>query len=130
MVNSNNYLHGLDLYVHHAPLHLSRYSADNLGLLQLNMMIDFTTTFPTMHLVSHQWNYSLRQEPIIMTFSKFMYGGVQSMSLIQSYRMDKKFLSVDYVQANCWDLGMYILLLWPMSATFPLIHINTESFGL
>ncbi len=63
----------------------------HFGLLLWNMLFGFTTTFPTTSLVWHYLNYSLRPRPIIVTYSTLMYGVVQCMSVIQSYRMGKKF---------------------------------------
>ncbi len=112
----------------HVSMHWSKYGADNIALWDFaaKHAVWFITAFPTISLVLHQWNCSPRLRPIIATVSVIMFGDVQSMSLIQSYKMDRRFLSgiVNQIWANFWDSVMYILLLWPMSATFLLVMFH------
>ncbi len=109
----------------HDFLHKSEYGTGNLALWG----------FVVKHAIwlhNHISNYlsgltplecSPRTRPFTVTYSAFMFGVAQSMSLIQSYRMDRRFPSgiFHHAWANSWVLAIQILLLWPMSATSLLV---------
>ncbi len=56
------------------------------------MLFGFTIVFLVIPLVSDQWKYSPISRSIIMTFSSLMFGDAQSIFLIQSYKMGRRFL--------------------------------------
>ncbi len=111
----------------YVSLHWSKYGADNIELWGFVVEhVLFHNHIPNHLSGLTPMDYSSRPRQIIMTFFALMFGDSQSMTLIQNYKIDTRFLSeiVDHIWVNCWDSMIFILLLQPIYTSSLLVTLH------